>query len=77
MEERLEANDHKKGWSGKDPRRVSIRLLEECAELMSSLENTIANPCEMNVDHTQREAADVANFALMIYDIANRLRENQ
>ncbi len=69
MEERLRANDHKGGWRDCELGWLSQRLLEEWRELDGALwpEET-RDPVE--VIH---EAADVANFAMMIADVCGAL----
>ena len=59
MEEQLQANDHKPGWQGDSCYSLFVRLREEADELLMALR-----------DHgdVQKEAADVANFAMMIAD---------
>jgi hypothetical protein len=61
MEAALRRNDHKGGWSGADMGYLRDRLREECVELEMALD---AAPFEK----ATREAADVANFAMMIAD---------
>ncbi len=61
MEQKLRENDHKGGWHhNKAPELVS-RLLEEVAELRTAL-------TQPGSAETVAEAADVANFAMMIAD---------
>lgn len=59
MERRLRANDHKNGWECCSRSYLRGRLLDELGELMDALE---ANDGRA-VTH---EAADVANFAMML-----------
>lgn len=61
METVLLANDHKGGWDPSDIGYLKDRLREECVELEMALD---ARPN----DQAQREAVDVANFAMMIAD---------
>lgn len=61
MEERLQANDHKGGWQGCDRRYLVRRLHEEMAELETALQ-------KWPKAEVRREAADLANFAMMIAD---------
>jgi hypothetical protein len=63
MEAQLRANDHKPGWKEDSIGALMERLFEEAHELDQSL-----NPIQ-----TIKEAADVANFAMMIAD--NTFRE--
>lgn len=62
MERQLRENDHKGGWQGCNLWYLYERLLQEAGELGVVL----AGAREGNVDE---EAADVANFAMMIADI--------
>jgi len=69
MEARLAANDHKGGWQGMTSRALFNRIVEEADELLTelALPEVLCNPLAIAI-----EAADVANFALMIAD--NELR---
>lgn len=64
MEARLKANDHKGGWERDLLSRLFDRLCEEAVELEQAIEGNAT------VDQIAREAADVANFAMMIADNA-------
>jgi NTP pyrophosphatase (non-canonical NTP hydrolase) len=64
MERRLRANDHKGDWKDCDSAYLIRRLREECDEL--SDEVTLFN---LRQGRVTREAADVANFALMLADV--------
>ena len=68
MENRLRKNDHKGGWKDEDPRWLVTRCFEEWQELRNELALTAAYKPSKVVD----EAADVANFAMMISDVAHR-----
>lgn len=63
MEKILKENDHKGGWSGCSPYFLFLRLEEETekelkeAFLISDREKIL------------KECADVANFAMMIFDV--------
>lgn len=61
MERRLLANDHKGGWRGCEELWLMLRLMEEVGELAHALNVGGAA-------HIVREAADVANLAMMIAD---------
>lgn len=62
MEERMRANDHKGGWKEDAAAALFYRLREESMELQFALgEQGIPTSI-------RREAADVANFAMMIAD---------
>ena len=59
MEEKLRENDYKGGWKGCDMQYLSMRLTQEREELRKAVER--GDPTEV-----LREAADVANFCMMI-----------
>lgn len=59
MEERLRANDHKGGWKSEDPTWLLGRMLEEAHELAQAVPDGAV----------LHEAADVANFCLMVADV--------
>lgn len=65
MEAKLRENDHKRHWRYLDRRTLSRRLTEEREELRKAFR--IGNP-----DDVLREAADVANFAMMLADYTRR-----
>lgn len=65
MEAQLQANDHKPGWSEDSTVDLWHRLKEEADELLDVLLKGNGDPV--------KEAADVANFAMMIAE--NALRE--
>ena len=72
MEAKLRENDAKKGkagWKGEDPQWLHQMLLTETEELLEAILQFEASP---NDDALRlaavREAADVANFAMMIAD---------
>ena len=71
MERKLKANDHKGGWSGMDELGLLDRLRAETAELglalLSPRRMESMNVKEAN-KRIRNEAADVANFAMMIAD---------
>jgi hypothetical protein len=72
MEIKLRENDHKGGWSTVPDKRLFELLLEECSELATELDQAhwkSSSPARL---HVMREAADVANFAMMIADNAER-----
>jgi NTP pyrophosphatase (non-canonical NTP hydrolase) len=68
MEERLSANDHKPGWIGELPSTLLRRLREEADELEIAF-----NARGHTKGDILREAADVANFAMMIADVCHAL----
>ena len=69
MEERLRANDHKGGWKQCVGSWLLGRLIEEVGELREEMlvADTTGAHCVGD------EAADVANFAMMIADVAHDL----
>ena len=67
MEEKLRANDHKPHWSIAHPDYLIHRLFQEVNELWRAMEG------ELTADEVIKEAADVANFAMMIADNARRI----
>lgn len=76
MEERLRANDHKGGWDRDHPYALHDRLLDEAKELRGEIRESWVtlgkNPSDEAVAVATRrihhEAADVANFAMMVAD---------
>jgi NTP pyrophosphatase (non-canonical NTP hydrolase) len=67
MEERLRANDHKGGWDGCDKNWLLYRLVDETGELAGEVYE------ETGDNQVLHEAADVANFAMMIADVSGEL----
>lgn len=65
MEAKLKENDHKRHWRYLGMQTLSMRLTQEREELRRAVEVG---------DHKEvlREAADVANFAMMIADVVRR-----
>lgn len=69
MEECLRANDHKPGWKQDEIRALLDRLREEVGELdVATIPEQGRTPGEI-----AKEAADVANFAMMIADVCGGL----
>jgi NTP pyrophosphatase (non-canonical NTP hydrolase) len=68
MERKLRANDHKGGWHHDSAHALSARLREEHEELHRVIEERTASASDV-LD----EAADVANFAMMIADVCGGL----
>lgn len=72
MEKKLQQNDHKGGWEDCTAEDLMRMLKDEVREL----ERALRTPCpncgrEMLPQHMENvasEAADVANFAMMLYD---------
>jgi NTP pyrophosphatase (non-canonical NTP hydrolase) len=72
MEAKLKEHDADRGISGWDeysPQYFLSRLLDEIEELSESL--TLHT-----FDHAKREAADIGNFAMMIFDICDKLLDD-
>lgn len=67
MEDRLQANENKGGWRGCHVVWLFNRLMGEAREL----EHELDTEQYLWVD---KEAADVANFAMMIVDVCGRLK---
>jgi NTP pyrophosphatase (non-canonical NTP hydrolase) len=65
METRLRANDHKGGWADCDFPYLIRRIREETDELADTMRDVggLYDYAEI-----RREAADVANFAMMVAD---------
>lgn len=76
MERELRENDHKGGWDDESWRQLLPRLKEESNELRDMLRGgpskwlTYANFAECILS----EAADIANFAMMIADVVGALK---
>lgn len=64
MEGQLRHNDHKGGWSGQGQGWLLMRLKQEVLELELELQKV--RKMRNAVTHVVAEAADVANFAMMI-----------
>jgi NTP pyrophosphatase (non-canonical NTP hydrolase) len=79
MERVLRDNDHKGGWQDCEPEWLLMRLRQEVAELDEAMQKgTIARRDESGRTSDwpadiAREAADVANFAMMIADVRGAL----
>ncbi len=80
MEDKLRQNDHKGGWQGCTAEYLKKRLLDEAMELVDAVDTTgFYIPGAMlgmdDIKRLGREAADVANFAMMIADNCGALVE--
>jgi hypothetical protein len=76
MEAKLAENRHKgnrDGWIGCEATHLLIRLREEVDELERSLMYRATSGTRQVV----RECADVANFAMMIADVAGRMKPKE
>lgn len=74
MEVRLKENDHKGGWQNCRNTWLMGRLLEEFVELQKAVDECNRAPADdpllpMARLNVLREAADVANFAMMVADV--------
>ena len=72
MEKKLREHDDRPGWKDCDPEWLLDRLLEEFLELWRAVR--LAG--EDRDFWVPKEAADVANFAMMIVDICGALEAN-
>lgn len=70
MEKVLQANDYKGGWRNCTIEDLYARLLDEISELQSEI-----NYREQDVNAIAQECIDIANFAMMIADVASRHKE--
>jgi NTP pyrophosphatase (non-canonical NTP hydrolase) len=72
MENRLRANDDKRGWTDVPPEDLLALLDGEVSELgIEILERPDGTgSIRHNADRIRREAADVANYAMMIAEVA-------
>jgi NTP pyrophosphatase (non-canonical NTP hydrolase) len=66
MDGQLKANDHKGGWKNCDDEYLLERLLQEVGELVVAVMQAKELGLASSIVH--KEAADVANFAMMISD---------
>lgn len=67
LETKLDANEHKGGWQNDTPQALLARLREETDELAAAIESGA------DAAHILGEAADVANFAMMVADVCGSL----
>lgn len=75
MERELRANDGKPGWRDDEPGALLERACEELAELRAVLTRGAWDHSEASRQRREisKEAADVANFCMMIADVAGGL----
>jgi NTP pyrophosphatase (non-canonical NTP hydrolase) len=74
MERELRANDHKTSWRKMSIHDLEKRLREEVDELSDASRWRSGGPTEGSyARHLGSECADVANFAMMIADVAGAL----
>lgn len=71
MEAKLNLNDHKEHWNKQSMSYLVQRLREEMLELRDKLNTPIK---DLEPGEILSEAADVANFAMMIADKASELQ---
>ncbi|GIQ61511.1 hypothetical protein PACILC2_00790 [Paenibacillus cisolokensis] len=71
MEENLRENDHKGGWENESIYWLFSRLKEESTELLRAVD--LVRDLHDDPKKIISEAADVANFAMMIADNARRI----
>lgn len=69
MEAQLRKNDHKPGWKNDRPHSLLKRLYDEAAELGHAM----PYDDDFEAEVVGLEAADVANFAMMIADVCGAL----
>lgn len=74
MEAQLRANDHKPGWRNDKPENLFVRLTEEASELDHEIAQKYVRETLFDPAEVLKEAADVANFAMMIADVCGALR---
>ena len=70
MENKLRENDYKGGWDNENIYWLWERLRDESSELLAAIDATrdlYADPINIAL-----EAADIANFAMMIADLARK-----
>jgi len=72
METKLRENDHKGGWQNDGVSTLLRRLREETDEVLAAIRDTSS---KLDPSRVGREAADVANFAMMIADNVGALTE--
>lgn len=86
MERTLRENDHKGGWKKCEPEWLLNRLGEEVQELVDAqqrlkwalpMEDRGDIPVFRKVLALGKEAADVANFAMMIADVCDALAKER
>jgi len=72
MERKLKNHDDRPGWEDQSIRWLYERLDEETGELLREINRLLENWSKTNIQRVVSEAADVANFAMMIADNADR-----
>lgn len=77
MEAQLRANDHKPGWKGEPVWPLIERLHEEATELHEEVDVGDNVGSSEWISRVGAEAADVANFAMMIADVCGALAASE
>lgn len=77
MEERLRENDHKRGWQDNLPHALLRRLRQETDELEAAMPWRTGRRKWQEDLRMAIEAADVANFAMMIADVSRALERER
>ena len=73
MEAKLQENDDKGGWQHMGSAEVFVRLIEEAGELAALVDRRRGLPPAAWRAKLGSEAADVANFAMMLADVCGAL----
>lgn len=73
MARKLDENAHKGGWEEEKISYFFERLIEESVELRDAIIEFRRHPDASRAKEVLGEAADVANFALMIADVVGAL----
>ncbi len=73
MEAQLRANDHKPGWIDDHPRELLTRMDDEAVELRQVVRCLLGRSPLTSPSTVLSEAADVANFAMMVADVCGGL----
>lgn len=74
MERQLRANDHKPGWDHDVAEDLLLRLRQETQELAEAIAPGSRTTTKAWRQQVGTEAADVANFAMMIADVCGALQ---
>lgn len=77
MEAKLRENDHKGGWQQDPVTALMARLKEETDELRAVLSRRAGSATPRSyAAEVGREAADIANFAMMVADVCGALNND-
>lgn len=74
MENKLKENDKKGGWDNCNIYWLIQRIKEETGELLKAVD--LHRDLGASKEHIIQESADVANFAMMVADIARKHLNN-